>query len=284
MKTLTLTIALIFLFPFIVHAQEMSALAPNEAAGEVGFDFERAYQDYVFTTDVYNNQHSAYLLAKAQYKQAGTLVSQTKAQEETVKMLEARDDVVITYLTSLRMKLSEAEGVSNITKNGLFTRLDAEIAWFSDHKSRIRSAGTLDDLAADSDEASNRFSSLSEVVAYETLATYPFGKLSLMREETNSILSAIKDKIFEVRSNGDKDTAIIERWAFEIENKITRSLDKEIEAQSIIPSLTGPGKGSQRVDRRGFYNSIIFKLDESRQFLRDATEFMNEIIREITTL
>lgn len=245
------------------------------------FDFERAYQDYVFTVDVYNSEHSQYLLAKAQYNQAGTLVSQTKAREETVDMLEARDDVIITYMTALRMKLLEAEGVSDITKNGLYTRIDSEVAWFTDHKARISSAGSLADSEADSEEAAERFSTLTEIVAYETLATYPFGRLSLMRDETNSILTSIKDKIFEIRSNGDIDTTIAERWVFEIENKITRSLDKEIEAQSIIPALTAEAKNKANNKRRSNYNEVIFKLDESRQFLREATEFMNEIMREI---
>lgn len=255
--------------------------APRFTKAQEDFDFPRAYQDYVFTMDVYNSAHSEYLLAKAQYAQAGTLVSQTQAREATVKMLSARDDVVTTYLTAVRMKMVEAEGVSDLTKNGLFTRLDAEIAWFKDHKARLDSAGTLADLSEDSDEARDRYLT-TERVAYETLSTVPFGELSLLRAQTNAILSKINDKIFQIRANGDKDTATIERWAIEIENKITRSLDKEIEAQALIPKFV-PNSKSKNVDLRQNYNDIIFKLDESRQFLRDATEYMDEIVNEITT-
>lgn len=244
------------------------------------FDFNRAYQDYVFTLNTYNSEHSEYLLAKAQYNQAGTLVSQTKAREETIDMLEARDDVVITYMTAVRMKLVEAEGVSDLTKNGLFTRIDAEIAWYRDHKGRIASAGTLADLADDSEEAGKKFNGLTQNIAYEALATVPFGKLSLMRSSANEILDNIDAKLFQIRANGDKDTAIAERWAFEVENKITRSLDKEIEAQAEIPKLTPDNKGRNQ-NLSATFNNIIFKLEESRQFLRDATEFMDEIMREI---
>ena len=278
---LVFALLLILVFTKGTTAQEEAVETPTPAPTERPFDFERAYQDYVFTVDVYGSEHSQYLLAKAQYNQAGTLVSQTKAREETVDMLEARDDVIITYLTALRMKLLEADGVSDITKNGLYTRIDSEVAWFTDHKARISSAGSLNDLTADSEEASDRYTSLTEVVAYETLATYPFGRLSLMRDETNSILTLIKDKLFEIRSNGDIDTTIAERWVFEVENKITRSLDKEIEAQSVIPDLTAIPRNNRTVDRRRFYNDVIFKLDESRQFLREGTEFMEEIMREI---
>lgn len=280
MKTMKLKSVLLAL---VFFALSLVSLPNIHAQEDPEFDFERAYQDYVFVVDTYNSEHAEYLLAKAQYKQAGTLVSQTKAREETIDMLEARDDVVITYMTAVRMKLVEAEGVTDLTKNGLFTRIDAEIAWFRDHKSRISSAGTLADLEEDSDEAAERFSTLTQTIAYETLSTVPFGKLSLMRESTNSILTNINNKIFQIRANGDKDTAIAERWAFEVENKITRSLDKEIEAQAEIPKLT-PDSRNRNPNHRNVYNNIIFKLEESRQFLRDATEFMDEIMREIITV
>lgn len=267
-------------FIFLVLFAILNFYRPAFAQEDPDFDFNRAYQDYVFTLNTYNSEHSEYLLAKAQYNQAGTLVSQTKAREETIDMLEARDDVVITYMTAVRMKLVEAEGVSDLTKNGLFTRIDAEIAWYRDHKGRIASAGTLADLADDSEEAGKKFNGLTQNIAYEALATVPFGKLSLMRSSANEILDNIDAKLFQIRANGDKDTAIAERWAFEVENKITRSLDKEIEAQAEIPKLTPDNKGRNQ-NLSATFNNIIFKLEESRQFLRDATEFMDEIMREI---
>lgn len=254
---------------------------PTRAQEEAPFDYLRAYQDYVFTVDVYNSAHSEYLLAKAQYEQAGTLVAQTRAREATVEMLAARDDVVITYMTAVRMKVLESEGVSDITKNGLYSRIDAEIGFFRDHKGRISSAGTLEDLEEDSDEAAERFL-LTERVAYEALANIPVGTLSIMRSEANSILSAVKAKIAQVGSEG-KNMAIAERWAFEVENKITRSLDKEIEAQGIIPKLAEDIRGRNN-NKRETFDEVIFRLEESRQFLRDALGFMKEIMREITTI
>lgn len=256
-----------------------SALAQEEET----FDFERAYKDYVYTMDVYNNAHSEYLLARAQYEQAGTLVAQTKAREATGAMLEARDNAVMSYLTAVRMRMVEAEGVSDITKNGLFSRIDSELAWFRDHRNRISSAGTLKDLENDSTAAANRFKELTQTVAYETLATIPFGRLSMLRSQTSSILTDINNKIFQVRSDDVKDTAVVERWAFEVDNKITRSLDKEIEAQALIPNFT-PTQRNRTPNHPKNFNDLIFKLEESRQFLRDATEYMREIIREITTL
>ena len=247
---------------------------------EEEFDFNRAYQDYVFLFDVYQKQHSEFLLARAQYIQAGTLVAQTKAKEETAQMLEARDDVVISYLTALRMRLLEAEGVSDTVKGGLFDRLDVEIFWFKDHKERISSAGTLNDLIADSEEAYERFLA-AEPVIYEVLSVIPIGKVSVLRAQLNVILNGLKSKTTEVRTNGDHDVEIVERWIIETEEKIIRSVDKEIAAQQRIPDFLGDGRSSsssRRVDRVPILNDVLNLVRESNQFLREASSFMNEII------
>lgn len=271
-----LLIAVFILFTF-------SPLGIAQAQQEPEFDFQRAYQDYVFTRDAYNRAHSEYVLAKSQYAQSGTLVAQTRARDATVKMLQARDDVVVTYMTALRMRLLEVDGVPQTAREGLFGRIDAEVAWYADHKSRISSAGTLPDLVADSKAASERFA-LTERIAYEVLVTVPLGMLSTMREQTNGVFSQIDAKIARIRLEEGMNTSIVERWAFETENKITRSLDKEIETQARIVQLVADDPRARNVDRRSIYNDVILKLEESRQFLRDATSFMREIVKAITTV
>src|SRR3989344_1392724 len=247
----------------IVNAQESET-----------FDFARAYEDYVFTLDTYNDAHSEYVLARAQFLQAGTLVSQTKARESTAAMLIARDNVVITYLTALRLRLAEAENVSDGTKQWLYNRMDSEIDWYQNHRDRISSAGSLSDLVSDSKEAESRFKTVQSV-AYEVLVTIPTGKVGVLRSQLDSNVDAVRAKISEIRASGSNfDVSLIDRWTLEIDNKIVRSLDKEIEAQTQSASLfKTPGLNS--------YNSVIFKLQESLQFMREGNDFMKEIIRTL---
>lgn len=147
MKRLLGILLFFILFFFSVHV----------TFSQEDFDYQKAYKDYVYTFELYKKAHSDYLLAKTQYNQAKTLASQTKARDATAIMLEKRDDVVITYLTTLRMLLSESDGITDAEKQGLFTRIDSEVAWFKNHKSQIPSAGTLTDLSEDSLEAAEHF-------------------------------------------------------------------------------------------------------------------------------
>jgi len=241
------------------------------------FDYQKAYKDYIYTFELYKKAHSDYLLAKSQYNQAKTLASQTKARDVTAIMLEKRDEVVITYFTTLRMLLSESDGITDAEKQGLFIRIDSEVAWFKNHKSQIPSAGTLADLSEDSLEAAEHFV-LTKPLIYEVLLVIPVGKIEIFKTEASSILDDIKNKTEKVRQKGDHDTTKIERWIIETQNKLTRSIDKEVAAQANIASIQSGNVKDKDLDK--VYNETISLLQESNQFLREASQFMKEIVKE----
>jgi hypothetical protein len=258
-----------------VHAQ-----SPTPTALPVGevFDYDQAYSDYVFASDTYETAHSAYLLTRAQYLQAKTLVAETRARDSAVLMLQARDEVVITYLIALRVKLSDNPGISQVTKNGYVTRLDTEISWYRDHKDKISSVGTLPDVEEDSDEASERFERVTLLLLHEVLSEISLGKLGVVRSEITELLGDIKVKASEIRSKGDHDVTTVERWIAAAESKITRALDKEIEAQSAAQAIV-----ELRVKSDVQYNKVIDLTNQSLQLLKESSSNIKEIIRSIRT-
>jgi hypothetical protein len=191
-------------------------------------------------------------------------------------MLQARDEVVKTYITALRTRLSETGGILDDKRNALYSQIDASVLWFSDHKDKIPSAGSLDDLVKDSDEAGDYYSE-KEYMLYDTLVTISIGKIAFIREKQDATLAEIKAKVSEIRTNGDKDTSVLERWILDTENRLTRSREKEIEALELMPKL----KGNQNKINLGTYEDVLFKLSESLQYLKDANSYMKEIIKEI---
>lgn len=256
---------------------------PIKVIAQEEFDYTKAYKDYVFIQDTYQKAHGEYLLARSQYLDAQTLASQTKAQEKTVAMLRARDEVIVSYLTVVRMRLAETEGISDTEKNSLYSRLDSEINWFGNHKDGLSSAASLDDLVVDSSEAAERFTTIQPLI-YEVLGTIPIGRVETLRTSINKILAQIKTKIEEIRANGDHDTTNSERWTIETENKITRSLDKSIEAQKIIYSFQNlEERDLRQINLNKEYNGAITILQESNQLLRESASYMREIIKQIKT-
>jgi len=279
--------AVVFLVVGIVsvHAQEASpsaSIVPSVSPSPTPevFDFNKAYKDYVFITDQYNSAHSAYILARSQYFQAKTLASQAKAQDATAKMLIARDDVMKAYLVALRLRLSETDGVSETTKQGLFTRIDTDVAFWKTHHDRIDSAASLFDLTTDSNTAKIHFA-ITESISYEVLSTIPQGKEFVLRNELADLLSQTKTKISNIRANGDLDTSESERWVLQTDQKLTRSQDKEIAAQDLIAQLTSNDSSRQNQKKNVIYTQVTQTLSDSLQYLKEASSYLKEVIKRI---
>lgn len=275
MKSVKRTIIFLSVFVFLIYSPPANSQEPEQ------FNFNRAYQDYVFKLDVYRNVHDGYNVARSQYLNFQTLKSKTSAEEETTKMLQARNEVVITYLTALRMRLLEARAVSDDVREGLFIRIDENVVWFGEHKEILSSAGSLEDLVADSGEAKKRFDSINPLF-YEVLTAVSGGKVSSFREQSTSVISDLTQKFNEIKVE-EKDEykfsrrriQTIERWFLEIENQIRRSEEKQSEANSTIML----GKGASL----GLYNKTVALLNESHQYLKEANSYVKEIVREIKT-
>ena len=266
-------LALIFLFFFVA----LVFFAKSAKSQESQFDFLRAYQDYTYNYSIYRRAHNDYVLAKGQYLSYKTLKSKTNAYDKTLAMLQARDEAIKTYLTALRLKLVETEGVPSLERDALFGRIDTEVAWYEDHRGRLASAGSLEDLVVNSEEVKDKYTS-TEILYYQTLASILAGKENDFRERLMAVISDIKDKVAEIRQNQDKNTRKIERWVLEAELRLTRSQEKTFDAQSVISEL----KERDR-DKFKIYNESRELITESHQYLKEASSFLKEIIDEAKT-
>jgi len=240
--------------------------------------YQRAYEDYVYNMNLYRTVYSDYQLARSQYLQSKTLNYQSNAQEKTVKLLQTRDDVVITYLTALRMNLSEVQGISDSNRNIYFNQIDSDVSWFQNHKDNIPSAGTLEDLVGDSNKASEHYSTTTSLV-YKSLAAASLGRVVNLTQKQKDIISALTDKINQISQSGDKDTSKAERWLIETNNRITRNEEKISQAQASLDLIT-PDKPK---DQLKYYNDAVFRIQEAKQFLKEANDYIKEIIKELKT-
>jgi len=273
-------IALVFLSSVI-----FTFAATTRTFSQEEFNYEKALADYVFTLNNYQKEHSEYLLARSQFQQARTLASETKAIVETKDMLAARDEVVRTYLTALRLRLIESEGIDQNSKETIFARLDSEAAWFNDHKQRVGSAGTLNDLVADSNEARTHFVNFTEGVIFETLDTLPLGKITILREGLTKTLNKAEEKTEKIRQKGDHDTSIVERWIGQTDNTLTRSLDKELDARKIVLRIQSgvDERGRKTINNKASHNNVLRLASESLQLMKNANGFLKEVISSIRT-
>lgn len=267
-------LAFIFILGIAQFLLVVSAHAQSSTPTPV-FDFQKAYQDFVFNFDKYRSTHDDYELARSQYLQSQTLAAQAKAQEATYNMLFARDEVVRSYLTMLRMRLGEAVGVSVDRREFLFTKIDQEVNWFTSHQSLLSSASSLEDQVADSNDAKTQYDRVTEALVYDVLTEISLGKQYFLRQKQVSIISDLESKLNQIRSDEQIDIGQIERWLLETKNLITRSEGKE---QDVLVLQAGFAKSKKRSD---LFNQIQFRVNESIQYLKDANDFLLETIKTI---
>jgi len=265
-----LAIALLALSLITYHLSPQTSFSQEKV-----FDFNRAYQDYLHTCSQYREAHKDYIAAKSAYLTYKTLTAKTEAQTKTLKMLQLRNNVVRTYLTALRLKLAETTGISNYEQTVLYLKLDSEVSWYINHTDALPSAGSLEDLVETSAEAQEHYGQ-TEVLAYQTLGTILAGKEEALRDRFKEEINKINDKIAEIRQKGDKETAMLERWVLEAENKLTRSQEKQFEAQQKLAKLE-----SYDSDKMKTYNEARSLFRESHQYLKEAHSYLKEIIREV---
>ncbi len=259
-------------------------IAQEPTADKSGTPYETAFKDYQSQITEYQIAHQDYILRRSQYLRFKTLQSQQDARDATVKMMQERDDVVVSYLETIKERLKEAPGVNDIRRNGLNVRIDAEVGWFTDHKGRIPSAGTLDDLVKDNKTAQERFDK-AQPVFYESLSVVTSGKITDYDERLKDLFTKLKDKVNLIKSEDREDFMLadtqlqnLDRWIFNADNTFLRAEEKQIEGDNLSLTMI-----NQKNKSTNIYSSVLQKYSESQQFLRESGNYLIEIVREIKT-
>ena len=266
LKRLPITLASLF----IIHYSLFISLAFAQ-----DFNFTQANNDYLYNYNLYRTAHTEYLTAKQQYLAYKTLTAKETAQEKTLKMFQARDQALRTYLIALRTKLKETAGVSVYEKNIVSLRLNNEITFYESNRSRLSSAGSIPDLVKISEEAQERYQE-TEIVAYQTLGTILAGKENTLLEKIQTQIDQLEEKIAQVRQEGMIETSLLERWLLEARNRLTWSKEKQYTAQSLLANLKTREQNKAKV-----YHDAQLNFIESHQYLKEASSYLLEIIREV---
>jgi hypothetical protein len=253
-KYISLLVSLVFIF------------SVRSVGAQTVFDYAKAYQDYEYNLSAYNTAYDSYKLAREQYLQFNTITSKDAAKAATLTMLQTRDETVRTYLTALRMKLKETDGIPVTGRDSLYTRIYPEVKWYADHKARLDSAGSLEDLVTDSDEAKDHFT-FTNVIIYDSLIQILAGKTTNLRSVLTTNVGDIQAIIDTIRQNQDKDVSLMERALPDIENKLARSADKDAEALSSNSPKT--------------YIQSQSLIQDSYLYLKEANANLSEIVRQI---
>ncbi|CAN5336418.1 hypothetical protein BH10PAT1_BH10PAT1_0620 [soil metagenome] len=239
-------------------------------------DYATSYQSYIDTTGNYQSAYNGYLTARASYFASGNLDSEDKARAATLKMLQSRNNVVVSYLNAVNAKVQATLGLDDGDKSSLQNQINTENSWYTAHTTKLNSAGSLQDLVSDSDEAKSQFQNSTQITIYQNLIAMGVANNSYIRGEIVNEINTLQLKIDEIKSNQDKDTSVVERSLVDVKNKISRSQDKDNLAKNLVGSI----KPQNSQGNNDFTDAQSY-LADSNSYLKEANQGLLQIIIEL---
>lgn len=240
------------------------------------FDFNRAYQDYLYAQNVYNQDHASYQDARDFYLTNQTLTLKEDARKKTLQMLKDRDKLESVYLTALRMKIVETKGLSSDQKGGIFGKIDPEVKWYQDHVSSYQDGDQTDTLFSKSAESEDRYKSSTLPIIYESLFNISLGTEIGMRQDQEEIYASLKNIIDAGVGAGKLDINPFNRWFSDIDTVISTLKENESTSNEQIQKIYG-----QYFSLQGSYNTAVNTLSSSLTSLKQLNSFLTEVLTSI---
>lgn len=237
-------------------------------------DYQSAYSDYSYNYTVYRSAYNDYQVAKSTYLTYRTLTSQSNAIDKLRAVLRARDQVVFVYYNLLQEKLNATAGVADDVKTTFGKIKESEKTWLADHQKKIDAAASLDDLNATSSEFESRYGQM-DTETKQAIGSILLAKESALESQVEAFITKLQTKLTEIRQSGD-DTTFADRGIIDIQNKLELFQTKLGQAREVFYPKSAYA-GSQIEIFQGQQ-----KLTEANQYLREAVNFLTEIIKSFT--
>ncbi len=186
--------------------------------------------------ETYRAQEKAFKIAQDQYKSLQTLDSIEQAVKSTRQAMLSRDQVLFTYLTLLKLRLIDGEGVEISYKQLILDRIEVLLAQLEKHHAQVLKEHDRQKINALSDD----FLQLGidvRTVASHSLAALNLGKLQSVYDRGVLLFDEIQAEVanFDGKlTEAEKNRAVIETQ---------RTLDKTSTSLKILT-----GKVGQRLD------------------------------------
>ena len=241
------------------------------------FDFAKAYQDYQYTLSVYNQSFADYQDARDFYLKNPTLTLKEDARKKTLTMLRNRDELMKVYLTALRMKIVETQGLDSDDKNNIFGKIDAEVAWYQDHEKNYLDNDPLENLFGKSSESESRYKTNTSPISYEALFYVSLGTEQGLRTAQEDIYKNLRSIIDQDVAAGKYDINPFNRWFTDIESVIQELNQNEDKARKSIQKMYD----QNYIQPTSTFNASIDPLNSSIDLLSQLNRFLVEVTTSI---
>ena len=240
------------------------------------FDFNKAYQDHLYSLTLYNQAYSDYQDAKNSYLANKTLSLKEDARQKTLNMLKVRDQMMTVYMQMLKQKIVEDKGLGTDDINNIFVKIDSEIEWYKSDKEKYNPNDSLETLFGRSEEARVRYKSNTLLTIDETLVNIGLGEEIALRNDHESVYSTLKTAIDTGVAVGKLTLNPFNHWLTDIDATDSLLKQNESDVRIQIRKIY-----EQSYSPQGSFEASIEILGQGVQQLFQFNEFLTEVLNYI---
>jgi hypothetical protein len=258
---------------FLIPALLVFFALPTLITPHVVATSSQAYQDYLYQFDLYRQTYADFHVAKNEYAKFKSLSAQTDALTKTKLMLTQRGVLLRSYLSLLKEKLNEDQGLSISAKQSYQTLIKNEETFLETQSTAIPSAQSLDDVTHISQGLESHYLVLQTSVR-QILLGLSLGQLSILATQYDNTLLDAQTIISSYGNTfAPAKQATISQWILQIKNKRT-SYQQTYDA---IAEGSAQLKAGDTQELTQKYTALTKTVSEARQYLREGASFFTEL-------
>lgn len=237
------------------------------------FTFEKARQDYVYVGDVYRKDLNDFNLKRASYAKNSTLSLKEELRLSTYNFIGSRNNFIKSYLTMLRLKTLESQGLETSKKQEIYSNLDPEVVWYETRKDSYNPADNLEDLFSKSKDEDTRYLGKTLPIIYNGLANISLGDVTNIKNKHVEMYNKLKSEANSLVSLGRADSSLFDRWFRDIDGEITNinaiENNTKIEIEKIL--------SADDYQRDSGYKRAMEKLSLVKTNLNKLNNYLGEL-------
>lgn len=243
------------------------------------FTFSKAREDYIFSEDNYKKALFDFNLKKGSYNKNPTLSLKEEFRLSSFTFVDSRNVLIKNYLTMLRIKTLENNGLNNEQKNKIYEKLDKEVSWYQSRKNEYKPEDTIEQVFEKTKLEDTHYLDETLPVIFFALSYNSLGDSIDIKNKNIKIYEKLKSEANSLVSLGRADESLFKRWFNDIEKEL--ALISEIENLTIesIEKITG----NDRYQRESGYEDSIETISKVKSNLYRLNSFIMELENVIIT-
>lgn len=260
--------ALLGILVFGFAAEGVKALTLKENDDSARAKYQETKGQYLKEVNGYKATRNQLLAAKEKYSKAKNAENKTAYEEKARLYLEKTVDVLIKKLEALKNWVTNRRGIPEAEKQAINSEIDQDINWLKEKKTSIPDASP--EQIKEKAKELRQYWKDHQVAMKRIIAQVWSSRISGSIEKFENVSVRISQKITELKAAG-KDTAQLEAWLVELNQKISLAKEKRDSAKAKYMEILSLSDADQ-----------LFK--QARQFINEANSYLKEAHKKLVNI